>query len=86
MHSLTYTLTRGDDEIELEIEYSVSPYDPGCSCGPPEFCDPPSGGEVEELTAYRDGEPFQLTRDENEEVEKRIYETHDYDDDGYDYD
>lgn len=81
MHSLIYTLTRGDDEIELEVEYSVSPYDPGCTYGPPENCYPPEGGEVEELSAFRDGKPFPLTDAEREQIERHIYETHDYSDD-----
>lgn len=34
-------------ELEFVIEADVSPYDPGRTCGPPESCYPPEGGEVE---------------------------------------
>lgn len=78
MPSTTFTLTRGDDDIDLDIDYEVSSYDPGCSCGPPEFCEPPSGGEVESLTAYHDGKKLVLTDAEAERIELHIVETHDY--------
>lgn len=85
MHSTAYTLVRGEDEdedeIELEIEYSVTPYDPGRTYGPPEHCYPPEGGEVEELSAFRDGKPFPLTDAERDQIEQHIYETHDYSED-----
>ena len=84
MNSLTYTITRGDEDIELDIEYSLSPYDPGSSWGPPENCDPPSGGDVEELTAYFDGKPFELKPDEDERIEAHILMTHEDDGDYYD--
>lgn len=82
MHSTEYTVTRDDQDIDLEIEYSVAPYDPGNSYGPPECCDPPSGGEIEEMTVTRDGAPFDVTDAEREKIEAHIYETHDYDDRG----
>lgn len=86
MHSINYTLTRGDDEFELDIEYSVAPYDPGCSYGLPENCEPPSGGEIEEMSVVHDGDEFALTPEETEAVEQHIYQTHDYDDGGDYYD
>lgn len=78
MHATRYTLSRGDDDLELEIEYTVAPYDPGCTFGPPEYCYPPEGGEVEELAAYHKGEPVTLTDAERERIEEHIYATHEY--------
>lgn len=86
MPSTTCTITRDDEDIELDIEYEVAAYDPGNAYGLPEDCEPPSGGEVEELTATRDGKPFELTDAEREKVEQHIYDTHDYSDDGCDPD
>jgi hypothetical protein len=84
MSSITWTVERQNakgelEEIELKIEYTCSPYDPGCTYGPPENCYPPEGGEIEELTAYGpDGKEFKLTDEENEKLESHIYENHDY--------
>lgn len=79
MPTLTYELERGEDLFELELEYEVAPYDPGNSWGPPELCEPPSGGEVEELSATLNGKPFELTDDEAAKIEDWITEHHDYD-------
>lgn len=35
--------------IELDLDVELGPYDPGNTYGPPEFCEPPSGGEIESL-------------------------------------
>lgn len=87
-HSAKYTLTRGDDDIELDVEYSTSAYDPGNTYGLPEDCEPPSGGEIEEMTITLAGEnaEFPLTDAEMVELEKWLYENTDYSDDGGDYD
>lgn len=87
-HSATYTLTRGDEDFELEVEYSTSPYDPGNTYGLPEDCEPPSGGEIEEMTVTLAGETaeFPLTDAEMAALEKWLYENTDYSDDGGDYD
>lgn len=87
-HSTTYCLTRGDQEIELEIDYDINPFDPGSTSGPPEHCYPPEGGDVTDVRATLDGEEFPLTDKEEEEICKRIEATHDhsYDDRGDYYD
>lgn len=85
-HSITYTLTRGDEDIDLEIEYSVAAYDPGNTWGLPEDCEPPSGGDIEELEITTvDGKPFQVTPDEQSKIEDHIYQNHDYDRGIHDY-
>jgi hypothetical protein len=79
MPSISYTLTRDDAEIELEIDYTVAPLDPGT---PPSLSypgDPPSGGEIEDLfIAGPDGAEFTPTAAELEQIERHIYATHDY--------
>ena len=79
MHNIEFTIERDGQEIDLEIEYEVAPYCAGNTYGPPEFCEPPSGGEVEEMTATLDGQEFPLTDAERKKIEQHIYDTHDYD-------
>lgn len=80
-HTTSYCLTRGEEEIELEIDYDINPYDPGVTSGPPEHCYPPEGGDVHDLTATRDGKPFELTDDEEQAICKHIEQTHDHSED-----
>ena len=35
--------------MTLDLDITLSPYDPGCTYGPPENCYPPEGGEIEDL-------------------------------------
>lgn len=82
MPILTFELERGDDLIELELDYEVAPIDPGCGPSWNHAGDPPSGGEIEDLTVTRDGAAIDLTPDEQALVEEFIYDKHDYSDDG----
>ncbi|OWV78199.1 hypothetical protein ATY78_13535 [Rhizobium sp. R635] len=77
MFETAFTLTRGEEDIDLLVEYSLTPYHPGNRHAPPEFCTPPSGGEVERLTALLDGVPLDLTDAEYRLIERHIEETHD---------
>ena len=71
-------------EIGIEVEYSISDYDPGCCSGPPENCYPPEGGEVEIISATtEDGLPFSWTDDQDERWSTWIAENHDFDDGRY---
>lgn len=81
MPSTTYTLTRDDADIELDVEYSISPYYP--ARGPSWSCagEPAEGGEVEDMTVTHDGQPFAVTADEADQIEAHIYEIHEDDDD-----
>lgn len=36
--------------VFLEVAYTATPYDSGCTSGPPEGCYPPEGGDVEDCT------------------------------------
>lgn len=86
MPSMNYTLTRGEDDFELELDYSVSPYVAARTYGPPEDCSPAEGGEIEELDITHNGDPFTVTDKEMQAIERHIYGHHDYevdDDDGY---
>jgi hypothetical protein len=79
MPTVKWFITRDDEEIEIEAEYEVEPLDPGCSYGPPEFCEPPSGGEISSLEVWNgDGSSIELTSEEEAALEAHIYETHDY--------
>lgn len=83
-HETSYTLTRGEDEIELTIEYSVARYYAAQTYGPPEHCSPAEGGEIEELSVTdEDGNTVELTTEETAEIEQHIYSTHDYDEPDY---
>ena len=83
-HVINYTLRRDDTDIDLEIDYSVTPYDPGCTYGPPEDCYPPEGGEIDDLAIFGpDGKEFTPTADELQKIEAHIYETHDYSGEDY---
>lgn len=33
--------------LELDVSYKLTPYDPGCTMGPPENCYPPEGGDID---------------------------------------
>lgn len=81
MPSTTYTLTRDDTEIPLDVEYAISKYYP--ARGPSWSCagEPAEGGEVEYLTVTHDGEPFAVTADEADQIEAHIYMIHEDDGD-----
>ncbi len=40
------------DEVEVEVEGSLVPYDPGCTYGPIENCYPPEGGYCEDIFIF----------------------------------
>lgn len=83
IYEIAYTLTRGEEDIDLTIEYSMSAYFPAQTYGPPEHCSPAEGGEIDEMTILRDGWPFTLTEEEERAVEDFVYDHHDYDSDDY---
>lgn len=79
MPLIDFTLTRGDDDIDLEIDYTVAPYHPAVVGGPPECCSPADGGEIEDLAIFGpDGREFTVNAAELNRIESHIYETHDY--------
>lgn len=79
MPTTKYTITRNDSEIELEIDYRVSPRDPGCSPSLNHPGEPPSGGDIEDLfIAGPDGNEFTVTAAELDAIERHIYDTHNY--------
>lgn len=79
MHTATHTIERDGQQIDIEVEYTVAPFYPAQTYGPAEDCYPSEGGEIEELTAYLDGEAIKLTPDETRKIEAHIYDRHDYD-------
>jgi hypothetical protein len=77
--TVTVELTRYNEETDVEtdltVRCSVSPYDPGRTSGPPEDCYPPEGGEVESYKAFGpDGEPVELTSEEEERLQELVDE------------
>lgn len=76
-------------ETEIEVEYSISAYDPGVIFGPPERCYPPEGGEVEIMGAWlrprgqQRGESIELSDAEIERISTWLAENPP-EDDGYD--
>lgn len=83
MHTLDYTLTRDDDDIDITVEYSVARFVPARTYGRPEDCYPSYGGEVEAISATTiEGDHISLTVEEFRKVERWIYDHHDYEDDG----
>jgi hypothetical protein len=68
----------GDHEIHLT--YTITPYDPGCTYGPPENCYPPEGGEVEIISASEGGMPRELSPHEDQMARDAIFQDHEWDD------
>lgn len=86
MSATHFTSFERDDETEVTVEYTISPYDPGVSSGPPEICYPPEGGEVEIVGVNdADGRELQWTDAEDEKWSDWIAQNHDFDD-GFDPD
>lgn len=78
MHITNCTIYRGADEIDIEVAYALTRYYPAKTYGSPENCHPAEGGEINDLTAYLDGNLFALTPAEQRTVVRHIYETHYY--------
>jgi len=80
MPTLDYTLTRGDEEIELSVDYSVSKFYPATGPSWSSPGEPAEGGDVEHLSAFLDGDEIELMADEADEIEAHILMTHEDDD------
>lgn len=75
--TITHVVRRNGEEVELEIEGSVSAIILGKYHGPPEDCYPDEGGDVEILKVTRNGIDITdeaLTSAEQEEVETKLRE------------
>jgi hypothetical protein len=60
----TIWVERGDDELEIKLTADASPRVRGRYHGPPELCYPDEGGEIEDVIATLNGQPFELTKAE----------------------
>lgn len=79
-HTIEYTITRDGEDIDIEVEYSITRYVPARTYGRPEDCYPAYGGEVESIHATTsDGDIISLTIEELWEIERWIYDHHDHD-------
>ena len=83
MRSLIYTLTRGDDDIDIDVEYSLSKFYPATGPSWSSPGEPAEGGDVEDISITLDGKPFELTPVEAEQVEAHILMMHEDDGDYY---
>lgn len=84
---IEFTVERGDDEFDVEIQGSVSTYVPARRYGPPEACYDAEGGEAEILSITRHGAPWtgELTADEEERALDKLGEEYaEQDDEGPD--
>jgi hypothetical protein len=76
-----YMTFERDNETEVTVEYTITPYDPGNTYGPAENCYPPEGGEVEIVKVFSDTDPdIKWTNDEDQKWSQKIFEDHDFDD------
>ena len=73
-YSTTITIERDDVEFDVEVSAHVTAGDPGRTSGDPEFCYPPTRGEVDGIEATRDGVPFELTDAEAEHASDALKE------------
>jgi hypothetical protein len=81
----TYRELEDGTEVELTVTYTITPYDPGISYGPPERCYPPEGGDVEIVAVTDDaGNVIEPTEAELKAWDTAIYEQHDFDAGWYD--
>jgi hypothetical protein len=80
----TYTLTRGEEQFDLELEFTYDPIIPAQTYGPPEDCSPAEGGEITHIKAWFDGRKFELLPEEYEGIERWLYDNYAFDDDDYD--
>jgi hypothetical protein len=89
--SIAYTLARSgwsdvygdyENEFAVTIDYTITPLIPARLSGPPEDCYPAEGGEVDILKVVRDdnGEPVELTGNEEDAIVEFIQNHHDFDD------
>jgi len=55
---ITYSLNRGDETLDLEIEYTLTPYAPWT---------------INTMAVYHEGRSILLTREEQDAVDEYIY-------------
>ena len=76
-----YKTFEREDETEVTVEYSISPYDSGNTYGHAENCYPPEGGEVEIVKVFSDTDTdIKWTDEEDAKWSQKIFEDHDFDD------
>lgn len=84
-----------EEEIEIEVTGYYTPGDSGNPSWNPDRYDPPTHEEIEDIRATRNGQPFKLTAEEEEQLAEELleagrnkcneaFEPPDFDD--YDYD
>lgn len=59
-------------EIEIEVEFDATSYDPGVTSGPPENCYPPEGGEVEIQAITYNSKPIELSDADEKKIQEEL--------------
>jgi hypothetical protein len=82
------TIERGDEELEINVEFDATPYIPAKTYGLPENCYPAEGGEIEITAVFHNGIALDppLTEDEEDKIISWLAENMPDDDDGPDPD
>lgn len=75
-------------DVEITVEYSRTPYDPGVTWGPAESCYPPEGGDIEIVDAWiiKSEITIHLTNDEEQYVIEELMKIPESEYDDYDPD
>lgn len=82
------TIERDGEELEINVEFDATPFDPGNTYGLPENCYPAEGGEIEITAVFLNGVAIDppLTDKEADKIADWLSENLDDDDDGPDPD
>ncbi len=59
----TLSVRYKENDVTYIITAVLSPYSPGNTYGPPEFCEPPEGGDIEEIELVEVLEDLQNSED-----------------------
>ena len=76
MISITLCVDRDDEELELQVFGTVSPFVPARTSGPPDNWCPSEGGDVEVCEIRLNGEPWEdeLSEAESDRAEEMLRE------------
>lgn len=89
-YNLKWTVTRGEEDIDICVDYEMTPIIPAQTYGPPENCYPAEGGEITITSVWRKADEdmpkapeFTLTDEEISVLEQHIWDNPPVSDDYY---
>ena len=83
-YETNYTLVVDDEDVEVTVEYTATPYVPAQTYGPPENCYPAEGGDIEIVSVTGpDGKKLELSAENEDRLMDYLYESHEEDVDDY---